>query len=243
MEENKKAIPVYVQVYKRIKEDVQKGVYAIGSFIPKESELESIYHGSRTTIRKAIKMLADEEILEVRQGCGTKVLNYKAKQNYTHVSSVTESLLKRGYEVEIADMEIDIIRAEGQIAQKLGVPYGQKIARIQRILTADSRPVTIMENYISYGKVPGIEKFKDQFVALYLFLEKQYGLKIEETKDRIFAKQADFLEAQVLKTDAKEALLVVERITYYKERPVTLDYVRIIGSEYEVEITGRGRVK
>lgn len=78
---------------------------------------------------------------------------------------------------------------------------------------------------------------------MYQFIEEQYRLKIEETKDRIYAKQADFLEAQVLQTEPKEALLVVQRVTYYKDHPVTIDHVRIIGSEYEVEIMGRGRLK
>ena len=242
-EKYRKNDPTYVKVYHQIKTEIQKGTYPIGSFIPKESELERIYQVSRTTIRKAIKMLVEEETLEVRQGRGTKVLNYKAKQNYTHVSSVTETLRKRGYDVKVADMEIDIIEAEGQIAEQLELNYGEKVARVQRVVLADERPVTIMENYIPYANVPGIENFENKFVALYQFIEDQYGLKIEETKDRIYAKQADFLETQVLQTESKEALLVVERVTYYNEHPITIDHVRIIGSEYEVEITGRGRLK
>nr|WP_296959693.1 GntR family transcriptional regulator [uncultured Mediterraneibacter sp.] len=243
MEENRKNDPAYMKVYHQIKAEIQKGTYPIGSFIPKESELEALYKVSRTTIRKAIKLLVDEETLEVRQGRGTKVLNYKARQNYTRVSSVTEALRKRGYDVTIGNMEIDIIESEGQIAECLEIPYGEKVARIQRLVLADGRPVTIMENYIAYDKVPEIENFNNKFVALYQFIEEQYGLKIEETKDRIFAKQADFLESQVLQTEPKEALLIVERVTYYKDHPVTMDHVRIIGSEYEVEIRGRGRLK
>ena len=243
MEENRKNEPVYIKVYHQIKAEIQKGTYPIGSFIPKESQLEDIYKVSRTTIRKAIKLLVEEEALEVRQGRGTKVLNYKAKQNYSRVCSVTETLRKRGYDVQIGNMEIDIIEAEGQIAEYLELPYGEKVARIQRLVLADGRPVTIMENYIAYEKVPGIENFSNKFVALYQFIEEQYRLKIEETKDRIYAKQADFLEAQVLQTEPKEALLVVQRVTYYKDHPVTIDHVRIIGSEYEVEIMGRGRLK
>ena len=92
-----------------LQQDKEKGSALWRNWEPtqksKESELERIYHVSRTTIRKAIKMLVEEETLEVRQGRGTKVLNYKAKQNYIHVSSVTETLRKRGYDVKVADME------------------------------------------------------------------------------------------------------------------------------------------
>ena len=105
-------------------------------------------------------------------------------------------------------------------------------------------PLTkLMENYIEYAKVPGIEAYENQFVALYQFLEEKFGLQIDETRDRISAKSATFMEAQVLKTEPKDALLVVHRVTYWQNRPVSIDHVRIIGSKYEVEISGKGRSK
>jgi GntR family transcriptional regulator len=101
----------------------------------------------------------------------------------------------------------------------------------------------LMENHIEYAKVPGIEAYENQFVALYQFLEEKFGLQIDETRDRISAKSATFMEAQVLKTEPKDALLVVHRVTYWQNRPVSIDHVRIIGSKYEVEISGKGRSK
>ena len=113
----------------------------------------------------------------------------------------------------------------------------------EEIAAVVRRPVTLMENYIEYAKVPGIEAYENQFVALYQFLEEKFGLQIDETRDRISAKSATFMEAQVLKTEPKDALLVVHRVTYWQNRPVSIDHVRIIGSKYEVEISGKGRSK
>ena len=48
-----------------------------------------------------------------------------------------------------------------------------------------------MENYIEYAKVPGIEAYENQFVALYQFLEEKFGLQIDETRDRIFSEIRD----------------------------------------------------
>ena len=184
-----------------------------------------------------------EGLVEVRQGSGTRVLNHKAIQNYNKVTSVTESLMKKGYRVTTSDMMIDIISADKQLADELEIPEGTSVARIQRLQLADEEPVTLMENYIEYAKVPGIEAYENQFVALYQFLEEKFGLQIDETRDRISAKSATFMEAQVLKTEPKDALLVVHRVTYWQNRPVSIDHVRIIGSKYEVEISGKGRSK
>ena len=238
-----KNAPAYIKIYNRLKNEIQKGTYPVGGFLPKEYELEEIYQVSRTTIRNAVKILAKEGMVEVRQGRGTRVLDHKAIQNYNKVTSVTEALRKKGYEVTTGDMLIDVIEADKQTANELEIPEGTRVARIQRLQLADGEPVTLMENYIEYKRVPKIEEFQNEFVALYQFLEEKFGLQIDETRDRISAKSATFMEAQVLKTEPKDALLVVHRVTYWQNRPVSIDHVRIIGSKYEVEISGKGRSK
>lgn len=235
--------PAYLKVYRGLKSEIQKGTYPASSFLPKESRLEEMYNVSRTTVRKAVKMLSEEGFLKVRQGCGTIVCDYKAKQNYNSVTSVTESLRKKGYVVTTGNMMIDIIEATDSLAEELEVPFHSKLARVQRLQLADGDPVTIMENYIPYSLVPGIEGYHGKFVALYQFLEDTYQIKIDSTADKISASSADFMEAQVLHVEPKEALLEIHRICYFEEKPVCVDHVRIIGSRYEVEIRGKGRCK
>ena len=100
-----------------------------------------------------------------------------------------------------------------------------------------------MENYIEYAKSFQASNITAVILALYQFLEENYNLFIDSTKDKISAKSADFLEARVLDVEPKTALLVIRRISYYKDTPVSIDHVRIIGSQYEAEISGKGRSK
>lgn len=60
--------PIYMKVYNRLKNQILSGSYPSGSFLPTESELEQIYQVSRTTIRKAVKMLSDEGIFKCTAG-------------------------------------------------------------------------------------------------------------------------------------------------------------------------------
>ena len=53
-------IPAYKEVYSKLKEELKEGIYPAGSLLPTESELEKIFHVSRTTIRKAISILSLE---------------------------------------------------------------------------------------------------------------------------------------------------------------------------------------
>lgn len=241
--DNNKNEPAYIKVYRSLKTEIQKGVYPVNSFLPKESSLEEIFGVSRTTIRKAVKLLSQEKIVEVRQGSGTRVCDHKAKQDYNKVTSVTESLQKKGYTVTTGSMMIDIIEADSKLADELELASGTEVVRVQRLQLADQNPVTLMENYIPCSIVPGIESYEGKFTAFYQFLESVYGIVIDSTKDRISAASATFMEAQILNIKPKDALLVVHRICYHEETPVCVDHVRIIGSQYEVEISGKGRSK
>lgn len=233
----------YQKIYGLIKNEIERGNYPIGTFLPIEADLEEIYKVSRTTIRKAMKLLADEEYVEIRQGRGTMVLDHKAQQDFNGVTSVTESLRNKGYEVTTQSMYIDIIPASVKLQSQLKLRDNEEIARIQRIQLADGKPICIMNNYIPYSLVPEIEQYNGKFSALYEFLEKNYQIMIENTEDIIYAAAAELYEAQVLNVTPGTSLLYIDRICYAKEKPICRDEVKIIGSRYEVRVCAFGRKK
>lgn len=230
-----------MQVYRQIKQDILGGKYIIGEMLPVESDLESIYHFSRITIRKAMKMLSDERLVDIKQGRGTLVLDCKPKQNLNHVVSVTETLRQKGYDVTTQSMYIDIIQATCEIAEALHVEEGEYIARFQRIQLADNEPIVLMKNYVKASLVPEVVKYSNKFTALYQFLEDTYQLKIDEASDTIYAKNAEFEEAQMLHINIGEALLCINRICYYNNEPICYDKVKIIGRKYELNTNMTGR--
>ena len=117
--------PAYRNLYQIIKNDIEKGVYSAGNFIPTEPELEQLFGVSRTTVRKAMKLLADEQLVEIKQGRGTMVLDSKTPQSFNGVTSVTESLRKRGYQVATKSRYIDAILPPEEIAGQLGLAPGE----------------------------------------------------------------------------------------------------------------------
>ena len=239
----KKVELAYQKVYGLIKNEIESGNYPVGSFLPVETDLEEIYKVSRTTVRKAMKLLADEDYVEIKQGRGTMVLDYKAQQDFNRVTSVTESLRKKGYEVTTKSMYIDIIPAPMKLLSQLRLRDGEEIARIQRIQLADGKPICIMNNYLPYKMVSGIEKYSGTFSALYEFLEQNYQILIENTEDLIYAASAELYEAQILDIAPGAPLLHIDRICYFKGEPVCRDEVKIIGSRYEVKVCASGRKK
>lgn len=236
-------VPAYKIVHSSLKKEIQDGKYPVSELLPTEPELEKIFKVSRTTIRKAMELLKEEGLIEIKQGRGTMVLDYRTKQDMNKVTSVTESLRRRGYEVRTKSMYIDSIPASEELSYELGIKHGAMVARIQRIQLADEKPVAIMKNYIPYQYVPNIEKFTNKFSGLYQFLEEQYQLEIHAAHDKIFAKSADFVESEMLCTQPGTALLCIRRICYKDRNPICVDDVSILGDQYELVISMNGRYK
>ena len=66
-------LPLYAQLMKEIKEQIQNGMYKPGSKIPTEIELANHYQVSRITVRRTIEELCAQGLLIKRQGKGTFV--------------------------------------------------------------------------------------------------------------------------------------------------------------------------
>ena len=66
--------PIYIKIYDKLKSAIKGGTYPPGSFLPTEQELETLYQVSRTTIRKAVKLLSDEGARAVARWSWTSAL-------------------------------------------------------------------------------------------------------------------------------------------------------------------------
>lgn len=235
--------PAYMRVYNMLRTRIMEGVYAVGDLLPAEPELEKQFLVSRTTVRKAVDMLSREGMVEAKQGRGTIVLDYATTQNINQVTSLSETLERRGCVVYTKNMHIDTIPASPRLAKELETVQGTPLVRIQRLQIADERPIAIFKNYLLPELVPNIQNYMGKFNHLYDFLEERYGLWIDAARDRISARSATFEEAQMLDVPVGAALIYLVRICYSGGRIVETDHCRILGSVYEFEVQMSGRSK
>lgn len=233
----------YTKVYNYFRDRIKKETLKPGDIIPPEPEIEKMFDVSRTTVRKAISLLVEEGYVDVKQGRGTMVLDNKAMHSLNHVTSVYETLKHKGYKVETREIYIDTYKANAFIAEQLGVKLNERVIRIQRLQIANGEPLAIVKNYINRKYVPDIESKKDRIISLYTFLEDEYSLKIDSAKEIISAKDATFEEAQMLSIPVGKALIVLRRTCYMNGLPVCVDYSKLVGSKYELEINIYGREK
>lgn len=236
-----KSIPSYMMVYQKMKEMIVNEVHPIGSFIPREPDLCNQFNVSRTTLRKAMELLEQEGFVDIQQGRGTKVLDYKTTQKLNYVTSFSETLEAKGYSVQSKSMYIDMVIPPGNILEELLLPPETEVVRIQRIQLANGKPIAIITNYIIAELVPGIISDSGTFVSLYHHLEEKYGIKITSARDDIKAKVSDFLESELLQIPVGSPLIVDRRVTFSLSKPIEVVIMIVDGSKYEFSVTLSGR--
>lgn len=233
--------PIYQEVYLKIKKLIREGEYEVGDFLPPESEMERMFQVSRTTVRKVMDMLSKEGYIEVKQGRGTRVIDYNSTQHLNGITSISETLKAKGMDVSIKSMYIDTVEATKRTAERLEIKEGDMVYRTQRVILADGTPIVIMENFIDMRICPGLDEKLPQINSLYEFMEAEYGIILEFAKDVISAKTADFIESQMLDCRVGAALLTLRRTTYSNGRPVSYDKSTLRADKYrfELQVTGR----
>ena len=65
--------PVYQQIAAILRGEIERGTYAPGRPIPSETQLVQRFEVARLTARKAVRVLADEGLVEVVPGRGVYV--------------------------------------------------------------------------------------------------------------------------------------------------------------------------
>ncbi len=232
--------PAYIKVHNEIKDLIAGGAYPVGTLLPPEPELEKQFGVSRTTIRRAVELLARAGCVEVKQGRGTMVLDYNINQNISGITSISQTLLKKGYDVKPRKIHMEHITAEKTVANALDIKEGRALIRLQRVQLADEVPIAIMENYINPDMVEGIERYDNNFTSLYKLLEDEYEYKLDGSIDKITAKVADFTESEMLQIPLGAALILMRRVTFFKGIPMTYDHLRIRADKYQFEIDMQG---
>jgi len=68
--ENRKKLPLYVEIYEKLFKLINEGVYPIGSKLPSEPELSKMMNVSRMTLRQGLGLLKEDGYIETIHGQG-----------------------------------------------------------------------------------------------------------------------------------------------------------------------------
>lgn len=241
----KSSEPKYMALYQQLKAEILTGKYPTDSYLPVEEDLISLYKASRTTVRHAVALLKSENLVDVKQGSGTRVLpvasfpnDFKKFRNYNQID--VRFLVDGDYEISAIGSVIDIVTADNKIANNLRLNSGDKVYRLQKLQAINDVPFAYMVHYLKPDILVDLERYNGQISNLASFLKKEYGITISTSEETISAVQSGFVDSRMLNVDVGSPLLAFYRLSYFNSEPIEYGETLIRPDLFEIVVTMDG---
>jgi GntR family transcriptional regulator len=183
------------------------------SAVPTERVLSAELGTSRTTVRQALLELVAEGRLVRRQGSGTYVAEPKMTWPL-HLTSFTDQAAANGFTASTELISAKRVRADADVADRLGVDLGAFVFRIERLRLADQRPMAVETAHLSAARFPQLTRHIRRLQSLYAVLADVYGVVPVSAEESIATAPASPREALLLRSDVGAPMLVLGRHSF-----------------------------
>ncbi len=217
----------------------------VGDKLPSESALSEQIDVNRLTLRESLNVLRGEGLISTQHGTGTFI-----SSDLKHISDtlnnnlgITEMIEVAGFKPGAKEFERELVVADEELSQKLGVKEGSDILVFKRVRTADNKPVIYSMDYIASSLVPEFLNITDHNVSFYQFIEEEMNLSIDNSIAEIIPVKCTPDLAVKLEYKVNEPLLKMkQKITDVKGNPL-LYAVEYFRPDYFIILVNRRRRK
>lgn len=201
--------PLYIQLARKLTQDVRDGRYQVDQALPSERSLSEQLDVSRVTARKAIDQLVDQGLVVRKRGSGNYVAP-RIEQPLSNLTSFSEQLQQRGYRPDSKWLNRAVVTASADEQMSLGLSPNTRVARLERLRLADGVVMAYEVSVIPASMLPAPDEVG---ASLYQYLNKTGHMPVRALQ-HIRAMNADALLASQLGVPAGQAVLYITRIGY-----------------------------
>ena len=221
---------------------ISTGRIAAGSKLPPEPELAEEMGVSRATLREALRSLEEDGFLTRTRGAGTYATHRPRLRNNLDVNfGVTEAIRAAGMRPGTTQSAIHTQSATTEEAAALDLSTGDAVVALERVRTADGRPVVFSRDVIAATRLPATELAGMPLDgSLYEILE-HHGHPVAHGIVTVEPRQADKAMAKRMAVKAGELLLYLRQIDYGTEgEPLLLSEEHHLAEAFEFSVVRRG---
>ncbi|WP_283679372.1 GntR family transcriptional regulator [Lentilactobacillus sp. Marseille-Q4993] len=208
-------------VYRNIMKDLKKRIHA-NEFetkrLPDERSLSEAYGVSRSSIKRALNVLANQGIIFKKRGSGTFInpLYQKNRSIFQYEGSnlgVTDSFKSDGKIPKIKLLDFKVIPASEELQTELFLNPGEFVYQIERLRTFDDKPFMIEMGFIPIRVAP---ELSSEVVEGSIFnsFEEKTGRAVTKSFMSIKAEPSTEEDRELLKLKDVEPVGVMEGIFF-----------------------------
>ncbi|MCC6312713.1 MAG: GntR family transcriptional regulator [Thermomicrobiales bacterium] len=161
--------PLYVQLYRILRQDILDGAYRESEAIPSETTLQRAHGITRGTVRHAVSLLVDDGLVRQVRGKGTLVSYRPITYSVWNFGSFTDFSKARGQKPITRLIEREI--AEDHRGRRL------RMVRARGVTGVDGTEfLNIDTSWLSLDRFPRLDAFDFETASLYQVLREEYGV-------------------------------------------------------------------
>lgn len=224
-----------------LSQQIASQAYRPGDRLPSESQLASALGVSRATIREALRALEQEGLVYRRHGVGTFVRSpHPAILLRLEVNlAVSEQASAAGLSLVSRTLAAERVVATEEEAQRLNLPSGEEVWRLERLRLLDENPVLYTIDTVPAWVVPDGRRPPSEG-SIYRFLEEECRQTIAEGTARLLPVQADLHVARRLRVRVGTLLQLVDQVDFNREgKPILASREYYLPSAFEFRVRRR----
>nr|WP_295971612.1 GntR family transcriptional regulator [uncultured Bacillus sp.] len=204
---------LYLQIIDRIKQDIEEGLYKEKEKLPSEFDLANQMGVSRATLREALRVLEEENVIIRRHGVGTFV-NARPLFNtgIEQLNSVTGMIEQAGMTPGTIFLCTDTEEFTEEDAEHFSCSMDDELVVVERVRTANGEPVAYCLDKVPVDKFP--ENFTHEHESIYELLEETHQKKIMYAVSEIEPMGYHEKISPILECEPETALLVLKQMHY-----------------------------
>jgi GntR family transcriptional regulator len=213
--------PVYVQLAELLRSQILAGIYRPGERLPSEAMLVEAHQVSPMTVRRAVNLLAAQEVVATAQGRGTFVKEVELGAAAFYLHDLKE-LFADDAGTTIRLIEARFVIANERIARKLGTTPGDRAIYIRRLLLAGGEPAFYHRGYLINDPTRPVIEAELEVADLKGIFQGSGSSLIKYGDLYLEAALLDEEEARLLNLPAHAVGMLLEHIFYdFNNQPVS----------------------
>lgn len=205
------AVPLYRQLYQRLRARIDVGEDAPGDALPTEAALMETYGVSRITVRAALDQLVRDGLIERQRGRGTFV-RAEAGAPRSCVTSFTDQMLALGREPSTELLRLETLSPGERAERELPFEPAQDVVVIDRLRSVDGEVAGLVRTFLPSEQVPQLERAHfartGRGQSLLHVLEHVCGIVLEQGAETSQPVALDASVARVLGVPAGSAAIL-----------------------------------
>ncbi len=226
--------PLYLQIYRRLREAIERGELRPGARLGTQRALSRRFGVTLMTLRQGLARLEQDGLIRRRHGLGTFVAARPIDYDILNLRMFASDLAARGESVETRVLGQRFVRPPRGVAEALG-PGARRVFALERVRLVRGRPLSHQLTYLPAGLGRAVARHDLALHSLGHVLDHKLGVALARASETVSAVRLAPRPARALGRRPGSSAFRADRVSFGpRGEALVFDRVWIPGDRFRI---------